>query len=254
MPCPLREEHPLPVTRPDHCLHMLAALFHPGYGSALGLLDLTLRPLGGSQRIGAQKDIHSSVCFNNGVALGFLNPTAKGRGSRPPHKPSLKVSERSPFRKRVRRRSQEVACGNLLGTVSMHRYYSASRRCSASARFGAWLRNLAISPHSGRNDASEHPKSLVATTVAGRIAFCIIVVLGGLVLTRSINQSADQWRAPQGDQRILGPSRRLVSSLAGYMRARISTELPNDLRPVCQTIWTVLPFHAVPQPFPLPAA
>jgi len=84
----------------------------------------------------------------------------------------------------------------------MRCYYSASRRWPTSARFG-----LAYGMYRSRHGRvgttlQNTPKSLVATTVAGLIAFCIIILLGGLLLTRSINQSADQWRAPQGDQRI----------------------------------------------------
>jgi ABC-type Fe3+ transport system permease subunit len=35
------------------------------------------------------------------------------------------------------------------------------------------------------------PKAVVPMAVAGLIAFCIIIVLGSVVLTRSINQSAE---------------------------------------------------------------
>jgi predicted PurR-regulated permease PerM len=35
------------------------------------------------------------------------------------------------------------------------------------------------------------PKALVATAVAGMIAFCIIIVIGSVVITRSINQTAE---------------------------------------------------------------
>jgi hypothetical protein len=35
------------------------------------------------------------------------------------------------------------------------------------------------------------PKALVPMAVAGLIAFCIIIVLGSVVLTRSINQTAE---------------------------------------------------------------
>jgi hypothetical protein len=35
------------------------------------------------------------------------------------------------------------------------------------------------------------PRAFVAMAVAGLIAFCIILVLGSVVITRSINQSAD---------------------------------------------------------------
>jgi ABC-type Fe3+ transport system permease subunit len=35
------------------------------------------------------------------------------------------------------------------------------------------------------------PKALVGTAAAGLIAFCIIIVVGSVVLTRSINQTAE---------------------------------------------------------------
>jgi predicted PurR-regulated permease PerM len=39
-----------------------------------------------------------------------------------------------------------------------------------------------------REDA---PKALVATAVAGMIAFCIVIVIGSVVIIRSINQTAE---------------------------------------------------------------